>query len=57
VPKNVSGGFEGLQDVLPKSKFQDYEAKSDSLDVDPLKEVSGGVEGLKELLTESNYNI
>jgi len=48
VPKNV------LQDVLTESKFQDYEAKSDSLEVDPLKEMSGGVEGLKELLTESN---
>jgi len=63
--KDVSGGVEGLKDVLTESNLQDFEVKEDSpateapvksasLIVEVPNEVSGGVEGLKSLLTESS---
>jgi len=65
LPKDVSGGAEGLKDVLTESKLQDSKVKEDSpaeeisvkaasLEDELSKEVSGGVEGLKAVLKESN---
>jgi len=61
----VSGGAEGLKDVLTESKLQDSKVKEDSpaeeisvkaasLEDELSKDVSGGVEGLKAALKESN---
>jgi len=61
--KGVSGGVEGLKDVLTESNLQDFEVKEDSpvteapvkaasLDDELPNEVSGGIEGLKNRLTE-----
>jgi len=62
--KDVSGGVEGLMDILTESNIQDYEVQKDSPVTEvPVKaaspvelpsDVSGGVEGLKSLLTESS---
>jgi len=65
LPKDVSGGAEGLKDILTESKLQDSKVKEDSpaeeisvkaasLEDELSKEVSGGVEGLKAVLKESN---
>jgi len=65
LPKDVSGGAEGLKDILTESKLQDSKVKEDSpaeeisvkaasLEDELSKEVSVGVEGLKAVLTESN---
>jgi len=65
LPKDVSGGVEGLKDILTESKLQDYEVKEDSpvteapmkaasLEDELSRDTSGGVEGLKAVLTESN---
>jgi len=61
--KGVSGGVEGLKDVLTESNLQDFEVKEDSpvteapvkaasLDDELPNEVSGGIERLKNRLTE-----
>merc|ERR1711970_58861 len=65
LPKDVSGGVEGLKDILTESKLQDYEVKEDSpvteapvkaasLEDELSRDTSAGVEGLKAVLTESS---